>query len=53
MIRRKTVGLGCDDATIPVVTVPAATVGGKPVLLRVVGSTERAANAYTLKVEFP
>ncbi len=48
-----TTQLGCDDATIPVVTVPAATVGGKQVLLRVVGSTERAANAYTLKVEFP
>jgi hypothetical protein len=28
-------------------------VGGKTVLLRVLGSTERVGNAYTLKVEFP
>ncbi len=46
------IALGCDDSTAPAVTVSAAAVGGKQVLLRVVGSTDRAANAYTLKVEF-
>lgn len=45
--------LGCDDSTLPAVTVAQAQAGGKQLLLRVVGSTDRAANAYTLKVEFP
>ncbi len=44
--------LACDDSASPVVSMTAAAVGGKQVLMRVVGSTERAANAYTLKVEF-
>ena len=44
--------LGCDDSTAPAVTMAEPAVGGKQVLIRVVGSTERAANAYTLKVEF-
>jgi hypothetical protein len=44
--------LACDDATLPSVSASAAAVGGKDVLIRVVGSTDRAANAYTLKVEF-
>ena len=44
--------LACDDSTAPAVTASAAAVGGKDVLVRVVGSTDRVANAYTLKVEF-
>ena len=44
--------LGCDDSTAPAVTVAEPQAGGKLVWIRVVGSTERAANAYTLKVEF-
>jgi hypothetical protein len=44
--------LGCDDSTMPSVTSAEPAVGGKQVLIRVVGSSERAANAYTLKVEF-
>jgi hypothetical protein len=47
-----TTQLACDDSTMPAVTASAASVGGKDVLVRVVGSTDRAANAYTLKVEF-
>ncbi len=44
--------LSCDDSTNPAVSASAAAVGGKEVLVRVVGSTDRAANAYTLKVEY-
>jgi hypothetical protein len=46
------VALSCDDSSAPTVTQAAAAVGGKTVLVRLVGSTERVANAYTLKVEF-
>lgn len=46
--------LGCSDDPMPVVTATAAQVGGHTgVLARVVGSTDRVANGYTLKVEFP
>lgn len=45
--------LGCDDATQPVVNVPAAAAGGKGLTVRVDGSTERVSNGYTLKVELP
>ncbi|MHB8874820.1 MAG: hypothetical protein ACYC8T_14115 [Myxococcaceae bacterium] len=46
--------LGCsDDPFLPVVTLGAATAGGKKVLARIGGSTERISNSYTLKVEFP
>jgi Cys-rich repeat protein len=45
--------LSCSDEAEPVVEVPAATAGGKSLYARVVGSTERIANAYTLEVEFP
>jgi hypothetical protein len=44
---------GCSDDVAPQVTVAAAQVGGQAVLVRVAGSTERIANAYTLKVEPP
>ncbi len=45
--------LGCSDDTVPVLNAPAASVGGKTLTARVVGSTERVSNSYTLKVEFP
>jgi hypothetical protein len=45
--------LGCNDDPSPVVDVAASTAGGKQLTVRVVGSTDRIANAYTLKVEFP
>jgi hypothetical protein len=45
--------LGCDDSTNPVVAIPSATAGNKQLTIRVIGSTDRVANAYTLKVEFP
>jgi hypothetical protein len=35
------------------VVVPAATAGGKALLLRVSGSTDRISNGYTVKVELP
>jgi hypothetical protein len=41
--------LGCSNETNPLVNIP---VGQTQVLLRVLGETERNANAYTLKVEF-
>ena len=44
--------LGCDDSTAPVVSTGASDAGTRQLLIRVVGSTERVANAYTLKVEF-
>lgn len=43
----------CSEEVMPSVTVSAAQVGGQNVLVRVAGSTERIANAYTLKVEPP
>lgn len=46
--------LGCSDEPAPRVQVNPAQVGGQPnVLVRVSGSTDRIANAYTLKVEPP
>jgi hypothetical protein len=45
--------LSCSDDTTPVLTQPASAVGGKMLTARVVGSTERVSNSYTLKVEFP
>ena len=45
--------LGCSEDPAPVVDVPAATAGGKQLTVRVVGSNDRTANAYTLKVEYP
>lgn len=45
--------LGCSSDLQPLVTVPAASVGGASVLVRVIGDTERLANSYTLKVELP
>lgn len=46
--------LGCtDDPDAPVISVPAGTAGGKSLLTRVVGASDRIANSYTLKVEFP
>ncbi len=45
--------LGCDDSPAPVLNFPATTVGGKTVLLRVVGAFAETANGYTLKVELP
>jgi len=44
---------GCSEETMPAVTATAAQVGGQTVVVRVAGSTERIANAYTLKVEPP
>jgi len=37
----------------PVAFVAAATASGQKLLARVVGSSARIANSYTLKVEFP
>ena len=45
--------LGCSDDLSPSVSAPAATVGGKGVYARVLGSTDRVSNAYTLQVAFP
>lgn len=45
--------LSCDDAAAPVVAVPAAQAAQKQLSVRVLGSTDRIANAYSLKVEFP
>jgi hypothetical protein len=45
--------LGCsDDPAAPAVTASAAQAGGKSLIARVLGSTDRVANSYTLKVEF-
>jgi hypothetical protein len=44
--------LGCSAELAPVVSVPADP-ASRPLLVRVVGDTERLANSYTLKVEFP
>lgn len=43
----------CSSDVMPQVTAPAVVVGGQPVLVRVVGDTERIANSYTLQVDFP
>jgi len=46
--------LGCSDDPMPVVSATAMDVGGHTgVKARVLGSTDRVANGYTLKVEFP
>ncbi|MBL8951668.1 MAG: hypothetical protein JNK82_12880 [Myxococcaceae bacterium] len=46
--------LGCSEDPLPTVTATAAQVGGRMgVRARVLGSTDRVANGYTLKVEFP
>ncbi len=47
-----TTQLSCSDDAQPSVTGAAAAVAGKNVIARVVGSTDRVANSYTLKVEF-
>jgi Cys-rich repeat protein len=44
--------LGCSDEAAPVLSASSSQVGGKSVIARVLGSTERVANSYTLKVEF-
>jgi hypothetical protein len=44
--------LACSSELTPVVTVPA-TMSAGPVLVRVVGDTDRLSNSYTLSVEFP
>ncbi len=44
---------GCSDDVAPVVTATAAQVAGQTLLVRVAGSTDRIANAYTLKVDPP
>ncbi len=43
----------CSEETAPVVSGSAAQVGGKTAVARVLGSTDRVANSYTLKVELP
>ncbi len=46
--------LGCSDDNAPVISATAMDVGGRMGLhARVVGSTDRVANGYTLRVEFP
>ncbi len=45
--------LSCSDDVSPVLTADAAVAGGKLLTARVVGSTERVSNSYTLKAEFP
>lgn len=45
--------LSCSSDVMPVVSAPAATVGGQNVLVRVLGDSDRIANSYTLRVEFP
>jgi hypothetical protein len=44
--------LGCSEETAPVVTATSTQVAGKTLIGRVLGSSERTANSYTLKVEF-
>lgn len=45
--------LGCSDDFAPTVIVEAAHVTASSLLVRVVGSTERIANPYTLQMEYP
>lgn len=46
--------LGCsEDVKSPLVAAPAETVAGKAVTARIDAADVRAANSYTLKVEFP
>ena len=45
--------LGCSDDVSPSVTTSSAQINGAAVLIRVIGSTNRIANPYTLKVEYP
>jgi hypothetical protein len=45
--------LGCSDDLNPQVTVSSSQVNGSTALIRVVGSTDRIANPYTLHVEYP
>jgi hypothetical protein len=44
--------LGCSNDAAPSVTVPATSLTSSQVLVRVVGDTERVANAYTLSLEY-
>ncbi|MBI3182799.1 MAG: hypothetical protein HYZ28_11735 [Myxococcales bacterium] len=44
--------LGCNDDPAPEVSASSSQAGGKSLTARVVGSTDRVANSYTLKVEF-
>ncbi len=45
--------LGCSDDVAPVVMASSAQISGATVLVRVIGSTDRIANPYTLQVEYP
>jgi hypothetical protein len=45
--------IACSADPMPIVDVPAASLTGTAVLLRVVGDTDRIANSYTLNLEFP
>ncbi len=42
--------LQCSDATVPTLSLSASSVGGKSILIRVTGSTDRIANSYTVQV---
>lgn len=45
--------LACsEDQTLPVVSASAAQAGGKPVVLRILAVDPRAANSYTLQIQF-
>jgi hypothetical protein len=44
---------GCSDDVAPLVTATAAQVAGQAVVVRVLGSTDRISNAYTLQVTYP
>jgi hypothetical protein len=45
--------IACNNDPMPSVSVPAASLTGTAVLVRVVGDTDRIANSYTLNLEFP
>lgn len=47
-----TTSLGCSDTVMPMVSVGAASAGGKNLNVRVKGAGERTANGYTLRVDF-
>ena len=43
----------CSEDPPPSLSLNATTAGGNAIAVRVLGSTDRASNAYTLKVEYP
>lgn len=47
------VQIGCSEDTLPQLSFGSGDVGGRNVLVRVSGTTDRIANSYTLQVEFP